>query len=187
MHLGFISAEARARPRRKKWRQHGKSLNLHLDQINAKLTMEVFLKKIFITDKTKHLWILHYLNITFIFFLNLKVVMPQNSVATMMMQTVFVLVQTISSSLAQLRDLKFVAKLYSFDVSFYPRILLFKFWKGCVPSDDAPKISEGTCRKRRQALPGGPSLGGPNLGGGGANPLVRVFTNHSYFFNKVTS
>ena len=45
---------------------------------------------------------LNYLNITFIFFSNLKVVMPQNSVATMTMQTVFVLVQTILLSLAQL-------------------------------------------------------------------------------------
>ena len=42
LHLGFISAEARARPRQKKWRQHGKSLNLNLDQINAKIITEVF-------------------------------------------------------------------------------------------------------------------------------------------------
>ena len=96
----------------------------------------IFLEISFLTDLNKKNLISNDLNITFSLLLNLKVVMPQNSVATMTRQTVFVLVQTISSSLAQLRDLKLLANVKSFfeniiskefDVSHYPRILLFKF------------------------------------------------------------
>ena len=106
--------------------------------------------------------------------------MPQNSVATMTRPTVFVLVQTISSSLAQPRDLKSIAKIKSFFEIIIEKNFSFRITqefcflnseKGCVPSDDAPKISEGACRKRRQAI----NLGGPNLGGVGANPFARVF------------